>query len=184
MKKTLVLSLSLGVAAAAVAATASARQSQPAPAAKPAMSPAAQEAINVARFKEATSEARRKLFAAGMSNLTAQQLETFWAVYADYEKEKNAITSARVDLAKKYVDMYQNIADSEIAPLVNQSADLQKKSTDLRVKYFGIYSQKINARAAGRFALIDDYITTAMRLGILDQLPIPTDSAAAAPANK
>ena len=41
------------------------------------------------------------------------------------------------------------------------------------MKYFGIYSQKLNPRAAGHFALIEDYITTAGRLALLDQLPLP-----------
>jgi hypothetical protein len=176
MKKALVLSLLVGVAASALA-----QQAQPAaqaaPQAKPmSMSPAAQEAVNVARFKMALTDARRKLFGAAMSNLTPTQLETFWAVYADFEKEKDAIAAARVDLAKKYVDSYTSLSDADIASLVNDASTLQKKTTDLRLKYFGIYSQKLNAKAAGRFALVDDYITTAARLSLLDQLPLPGDA--------
>jgi hypothetical protein len=173
MKKALVLSLLVGVAGSALA-----QQAQPAaqaaPQAKPAsMSPAAQEAVNVARFKMALTDARRKLFGAAMSDLTPTQLEAFWAVYADFEKEKDALASARVDLAKKYVDSYTSLSDADITSLASDAAALQKKGIDLRLKYFGIYSQKLNARAAGRFALVDDYITTAGRLNLLDQLPIP-----------
>jgi hypothetical protein len=170
MKKVLVLSLAAGIAAAAQG-----QQAQPAPAAKPAAAaPASQEALNVARYKMALTDARRKLFAAGMSELTPQQLETFWGVYADFEKEKDAITGARVDLAKKYADNFQNVSDADITALVTESANLQKKTTDLRVKYYGILSQKLNSHAAGRFTLIDDYTTTAARLNLLNQLPIPT----------
>ncbi len=125
----------------------------------------------------ALTDARRKLFAAGMSELTPQQLETFWGVYGEYEKEKDALLSSRVDLAKKYADNFQNLSDADITGLVTESANLQKKNTDLRVKYYGIMSQKLNAHAAGRFALIDDYTTTAGRLNLLNQLPIPTGDA-------
>jgi hypothetical protein len=171
MKKVLVLSLAAGIAAAS--AQAQSGQSAPAPQAKPAATSAAgQEALNIARYKMALTDARRKLFAAGMNELTPQQLETFWGVYADFEKEKDAIAAARVDLAKKYVDSYTSLSDTDIASLVNESASLQKKGVDLRVKYFGILSQKLNAHAAGRFALIDDYTTTAARLNLLNQLPI------------
>jgi hypothetical protein len=171
MKKVLVLALAAGLAAA----SARGQQSQPAAAqSKPAASPAGQEALNIARYKMALTDARRKLFAAGMSDLTPQQLEVFWGVYADFEKEKDAISAARVDLAKKYVDSYTSLADADIASLVNESAALQKKGVDLRVKYFGILSQKLNGHAAGRFSLIDDYTTTAARLNLLNQLPIPT----------
>jgi hypothetical protein len=174
MKKILVLSLAAGIAAAAQG-----QQSAPAPQARPAATTAAgQEALNVTRYKMALTDARRKLFAAGMSDLTPQQLEAFWGVYGDFEKEKDALAYARVDLAKKYVDSYTSLSDSDIAGLVNDSASLQKKGIDLRVKYFGILSQKISAHAAGRFALIDDYTTTAARLNLLNQLPIPTGEAA------
>jgi hypothetical protein len=169
MKKVLVLSLAAGIAAAAQG-----QQAQPAPQAKPAMSAADQQALNLERYKMALTDARKKLFAAGMSELSPQQLEVFWGVYADFQKEKDAITGARIDLAKKYADNFQNVSDADITALVTESANLQKKTTDLRVKYYGILSQKLNAHAAGRFTLIDDYTTTAGRLNLLNQLPIPT----------
>ena len=170
MKKVLVLSLAAGLAAA----SARGQQAQ----SNPPVSASGQEALNVARYKMALTDARRKLFAAGMSELTPQQLETFWGVYADFEKEKDAITGARVDLAKKYADTYNSLSDTDISSLLNDSAALQKKTIDLRMKYYGILSQKLNAHAAGRFALIDDYTTTAARLNLLNQLPIPTGDAA------
>lgn len=132
------------------------------------------------RFKMALTDQRRKLFAAAMSNLTAQQLETFWSVYSGYEEEKNAITSARMDLAKEYVDTYtgaKGIDEAGIAKIVNEMGALQKKTIDLRMKYFGIYSQKLDGKAAGRFALVDDYITTAWRLNLLERIPLPGDEA-------
>jgi hypothetical protein len=167
MKKVLALSLAAGIAAASAGAQQSSSTQQPG------ASAANQDTSNT-RYKMALSDARKKLFAAGMSELTPQQLETFWGVYGDFEKEKDAITSARVDLAKKYADNFQNLSDADITGLVTDSANLQKKTTDLRVKYYGILKDKINAHAAGRFALIDDYTTTAARLNLLSQLPIPT----------
>jgi hypothetical protein len=95
MKKAFALAL---VFSAAVAGGALAEQ--PAMHAKP----AARDPHDVASYKLAITDAYRKLFAAGMSNLTPEQLQTFWAVYADYEKEKSTIVSARTDLAKKYVE--------------------------------------------------------------------------------
>ena len=164
MKKALVLSLLVGVAAAA-----SAQQAQPAPAA-----PARQ--VDMGKFKMAVTEARRKLFAAGMSNLTPQQLETFWGVYSDYEKEKDAITAARMDLLRRYVEGFSTLTDTDITKMVGEAAASQKSNVDLGMKYFGIYSQKLNAQIAGRFFLIDDYITTALRLQLLDQLPLLGDA--------
>ncbi|HYX21631.1 MAG TPA: hypothetical protein VFA98_12375 [Thermoanaerobaculia bacterium] len=180
MKKILVLSLAAGVAAA----SASAQQSSAPSGQSNSMTAQPSGDLNMQRYKMALSDARKKLFAAGMSDLTPQQLEAFWAVYADFEKEKNALTTQRLDLAKKYADNFQNVSDSEITSLLTQSSDLQKKTVDLRMKYYGILSQKINAHAAGRFALIDDYTTTAARLNLLNQLPIPTGDGAQPASSK
>ena len=174
MKKVLVLSLAAGIAAASAQAQARCGMGQP-------QTNAQSNATdtNNTRYKMALSDARKKLFAAGMSELTPQQLEVFWSVYADFETEQNSVTSARVDLARKYADNFQSLSDADITGLVTDSANLQKKTTDLRVKYYGILRDKINAHAAGRFALIDDYTTTAGRLNLLSQLPIPTGDASA-----
>jgi len=168
MNKAFALSLCLS---AVVAGGVGAEQAKPAP----------RDPQTVAAYKQAITETYRKLFAAGMSNLTPEQLQTFWAVYPDYEKEKNTIVSARTELAKKYVEAYASeggLQDSELTQIVNDAANYQKKNTDLRLKYFGIYSQKINVKAAARFALIDDYITTAIRMNLLGQIPLPGEEAA------
>jgi hypothetical protein len=135
---------------------------------------------DLARYNLASTDARRRLFAAAMSSLTPEQLKTFWVVYADYEREKDAIAMARTDLAKKYLDMYIDEGGpeaSDLAQIVDDAGELQKKNTDLRLKYFRIYSQKLNPRAAARFALIDDYETTAIRLDLFHKLPLPANVA-------
>ena len=163
---------------AAFAATIPILAQQAPPSAKPAVHAGAHQPVDLDRFKEALTDARRKLFAAAMSNLSAEQLQAFWAVYADYEKEKDAITSSRMDLAKKYVESFASttgLAEADISEIVSEMGALQHKTIDLRLKYFEIYRGKIDAKAAGRFALVDDYITTAWRLDLLDQVPFPGD---------
>jgi len=150
---------------------AAAQQSQPPPA------PSGTPVVDTTKFRMAVSEERRKLFGAGMSYLPAAQLQTFWSVYGDFEKEQDAITAARIDIVRRYIQNIDALTDAQITSLVNESADAQKKTTELRQKYFGIYSQKIDVRAAGHFALLDDFVTTAMRLQLLSSLPVPMENA-------
>jgi hypothetical protein len=165
MKKTFTLTLCLS---AILAGAVDAEQAKPAP----------RDPQKIAAYKQAITETYRKLFAAGMSNLTPEQLQTFWTVYGDYEKEKSAIVSARTDLAKKYVEAYASeggLQDAELTQIVSDAANYQKKNTDLRLKYFKIYSEKINVKTAARFALIDDFVATAVRMDLLGHLPMPTE---------
>ena len=166
MKKTLLVPVLL----AALAGSAAAQEAQ---------SGAAQAApsVDTAKFRMAISQEKRKLFGAGMNYLSAEKLQTFWAIYADFEKEQDAITAARLDIVRRYLQNVDSLTDAQITSLVTDSADAQKKTTELRMKYFGIYSQKIDVRAAGHFALIDDFVTTALRVQLLSQLPIPVEGA-------
>jgi hypothetical protein len=162
MKKLLVAILLVGIAGAAKAQ----------PAQTPSGETATSDAVNMEKLKNALTEKRRQLYAQGMSDLSPQQLEAFWGVYGDFEKDKNANMAARMNLVKSYFDKFSTLSDADVTKMIHEAAELQKQGTDLRMKYFGILSQKINAKAAARFALIDDYLTTIWRLSILDNLPI------------
>jgi len=166
MKKFLVLFLLLGIAASAAAQQPAAGSAQKA--ALPELSPSD---VDMAKLQNALSTKRRELFAAGMGGLTAQQQETFWAVYADFEKERDTVMSSRLNLLRKYTENFATLTDADIVKMVNESAELQKATLDLRMKYFGILNGKLGAKAAGRFAHIDDYLTTLMRLAMLDNMP-------------
>ena len=170
MKKVLVLSLAAGIAAAAAAG------SRPQPGTvEPRWRPAEPGGLNIARYKMALTDARKQALRGRHERADAAAArDVLGRLRATSRRRRTRSPAARVDLAKKYADNFQNVSDADITSLVTDSANLQKKTIDLRVKYYGILSQKINAHAAGRFALIDDYTTTAARLNLLNQLPIPT----------
>lgn len=165
MRKVLSLFLLLGVAAAAAA------QQPQGQAPKGSMPELSKSDIDMAKLENALSKKRRELFAAGMGGLSADQQQTFWAVYGDFEKERDANMSSRLALLKKYTDNFASLTDADIVKMVNESAEIQKQTLDLRMKYFGILTQKLGAKSAARFAHIDDYLTTLFRLGMLDNMP-------------
>jgi uncharacterized protein len=155
---------------AAVAAVAAAQQAA-SPASKAAMPELSKSDVDMAKLEQALSTKRRELFAAGMGGLSADQMQTFWGVYADFEKERDAVASARLSLLKSYTDKFATLSDADVVKMVNESAEIQKQTLEVRMKYFGILNQKLGAKAAGRFAHIDDYLTTIGRLAILDNMP-------------
>jgi hypothetical protein len=113
-----------------------------------------------------------------MSGLSAEQLQTFWGIYADYEKDKNELAAARLEMVTKFAESFagaSGLSNDDITAAVRHGATLQKGLVDLRLKYFDILSTRIDPRAAGRFALTDDYVSTAVRLDWLNQIPFPGD---------
>ena len=178
MKKAVALILFLGTAAPAAAQT-PASTSTPAATEEPEI---VRADLDMAKLEQALSTKRREIVSAAMGGLTADQMKTFWSVYADFEKEKDAIMSARLGLLKKYTDTFSTLSDADVTKMVQDSAGLQKQLIDVRMKYFDILNKKLGAKAAGRFVHVDDYLTTIGRLAMLDNMPalqIP-----AAPATK
>jgi len=172
MKKVLALSLLLGVAAAARAQQAASQKPASGGAQQASSMPELQpKDVDMAKLQHALSTKRRELVAAAMGGLSADQMQTFWAVYGDFEKERDANMSDRLALLKKYSENYATLSDADIVKMANESAAIQKQTLDLRMKYFGILNQKLGAKAAGRFAHIDDYLSTLFRLSMLDGMP-------------
>jgi hypothetical protein len=185
MKKTLVVMLLAGLAATCAMGSLFAAQQAAVPKA-PQTAQRGPSPEDEERYMTALSSARRKLFAESMNSLSAPQLETFWGIYADYEKDKNALAVARVEVLKKFADSFghaEGLSDADVTAAISDMAALQKKLIDNRMKYFDILSRRIDAKTAGRFALTDDYVTTAVRLDWLNQVPFPGDEGQqAAPA--
>jgi hypothetical protein len=154
----------LGVTLAAALAALPAIAQQPASAAPP--------GIDTAQLKDALTQGRRQLFSAGMGQLPPKELETFWAIYGDFEKERGGIMDQRMTLLKDYATKYKTMAPSDATGWINTIAKLQIDEVNLRKKYTDVVSQKISPAAGARFWQIDDYISTAAKLDILDNVPL------------
>jgi hypothetical protein len=127
-------------------------------------------------LQQALTEGRRKLFSAGM-NLSPKEFETFWGIYGDFEKEKEALDASRGAILKTVAERYGKATGSEAMAVVNESAQLQQKEIALRKKYADLLGQRVSPSAGVRFWQIDDYITTALRLDVLDDIPLFREAA-------
>jgi len=165
MKKALALSVLLGVAAAASA------QQKTAQAQTGDMPELSKTDVDLTKLNQALTTKRRELYAQGMAGLSPEQQQTFWGIYGEFEKEKQANMAARLGLLKRYTEGFATLTDADIVKMATEANEIQKTSADMRMKYFNIINQKLGAKAAGRFYHIDDYLTTILRLSILDNMP-------------
>ena len=169
MKKALALSVLLGVAAAASAQQPATSAQQPAQ--KADMPELSKSDVDLNKLNQALTTKRRELYAQGMAGLSPEQQQTFWGIYGQFEKEKEQNMSARLGLLKRYTEGFATLSDADIVKMANEANEIQKTSAELRMKYFNMINSKLGAKAAGRFYHIDDYLTTILRLSILDNMP-------------
>jgi len=138
-------------------------------------SPAA-PTVDVARLTTALSAERRRAFMVGMQ-LTPMQDTAFWPIFEKFETERRVVSERMVRMVQQYAQAYPNVGEPQSWDLVVGTADAERELVAIRHKYAEDVKKKISARASLRFYLLDDYLTTAVRLGVLDDLPVISTTA-------
>ena len=126
--------------------------------------------LNSQRAAEVLSSARRDVIEQAMG-LTMEQKDAFWSIYNEYEKERLPLTQEALQMVENYVKNFTTMPKEEIVKMMNASSANQKKIVDVRTKYAGEMAKKIGPEVGVRFYQIDDYLSTAARLDVLDDIP-------------
>ncbi|HEY7575510.1 MAG TPA: hypothetical protein VIB08_10130 [Thermoanaerobaculia bacterium] len=137
-----------------------------------AQAPAASAGVDTEQLKQALTKGRRELFSAGMGSLSAPNLEKFWAIYGEYEKERTAIIDQRMGLLKDYATKYKTMQPEDATGWVDKLAKIGTDEITLRKKYADQIGKQISPAAAARFWQIDDYITSAAKIDVMDNIPL------------
>ena len=139
-----------------------------------AQAPAAQASagIDTEQLKQAVTKGRRELFSAGMGSLEPAELEKFWGIYGEYEKERTTIIDQRMSLLKDYATKYKTMQAADATNWLNSLAKIGTEEITLRKKYADMVAKQISPAAATRFWQIDDYVTSAAKINVMDNIPL------------
>ena len=146
------------------------------PATQQATAVGAAPTVDVTRLTTALSAERRRAFMVGMQ-LTPAQDTTFWPIFEKFESERRVVSERMVRIVQQYAQAYPNVADDQAWQMVTGTADAEKELVAIRQKASDEVKKKINGRAALRFYILDDYLTTAVRLSVLDDMPVVSTTA-------
>jgi hypothetical protein len=103
------------------------------------------------------------------------QKDMFWNIYADYDRQRAEVTGQTLRLLRDYVTSYETLTNEQAAKMMDEAARIADKQVKLRRKYAHEISKKLGGRVGARFYQIDDYLSTAARLELLDQIPFVGD---------
>jgi hypothetical protein len=119
---------------------------------------------------QALGEARRRTFEHAME-LKKTDKEVFWAIYGDFEKEKNGLDDRAMKVLSGYLANHAALTNEQSLRLISEWDELQQQQMALRMKYFNILSEKLSGVTAARFYQVDEYVTAAAKVDLLDNLP-------------
>lgn len=125
-------------------------------------------------IRYAVTSERRAIFTAAMEDLltTPDAKSAFWDVYNAFEKDREAVTDARMNIIAEYAKNFLTMSEMKVKELLKSSYKTQSKELALRKKYAGQLAKKVNATVAGRFWQVDDFIASAVKISILSNVPL------------
>jgi hypothetical protein len=126
--------------------------------------------LNTDRARQVLSTARRDIIEATM-DLTDAQKDSFWTIYDQYEKERAPSSERQIQLIQTYTTDFSTLTNDQMMKMVKEASSNQKRQIDLRTKYAEQMAKKVDPKVGARFYQIDDYITTAVRMDVLDNIP-------------
>lgn len=101
---------------------------------------------------------------------TAQQ-DAFWKLYDDYETQRKELGRQRIDLLTQYADHYLDMTGEQADQWTKKVMELQRKTDNLIFLYYNKVKLISDGIVATQFYQIENYILTAIRMKILQNVP-------------
>jgi len=105
-------------------------------------------------------------------DLTETQGKAFWPIYDEYEAESNALNERFLTLINEYAAKYDTLTDAEALAMLEERLTIDRKRTELRIKYSEMVSKVLPGKQALRFAQLDARIRNMQMNNLYSVLPL------------
>ncbi len=99
------------------------------------------------------------------------QKDAFWKLYDEYETQRKELGKQRIALLAQYADQYLTMTSEQADVWTKKVIELQKKTDNLIVTYYGKVKLVSDGIVATQFYQIENYILTAIRAEVLEAIP-------------
>jgi hypothetical protein len=113
----------------------------------------------------------KKSVVADFVQLTDTQKGAFWKLYDEYETSRKELGKQRIELLKQYADQYLTMTSEQADAWTKKVMGLQKQTDNLIAVYYNKVKLISNGIVATQFYQIENYILTAIRMQLLQNVP-------------
>lgn len=99
------------------------------------------------------------------------QKDAFWKLYDEYETQRKVLGKERIALLKEYADTYLTMTPEQADAWTKKVMELQKKTDNLITTYYAKVKAISDGIVATQFYQIENYILTAIRMQLLQNIP-------------
>jgi len=101
------------------------------------------------------------------------QADAFWAIYDEYEIARKELGKKRIELFDQYVSNYDKLNNESADTWTAEVIALGKATDKLLVTYYKKVKKATNPVVALQFYQLEGYIVSAIRVSVLEALPLP-----------
>ena len=98
--------------------------------------------------------------------------DLFWSIYDEYEEKRKELGKKRIDLLHNYADNYLTLTDEKTNELIEQMISLRNQIDKLINSYYNKAKKESGAKVAAQFYQFEYYILMAIRLTIMEEIPL------------
>ena len=114
----------------------------------------------------------KKEISSQLITLTEENKETFWSIYDQYETERKAIGQNRIALLTKYAEMYADIDEENVTPLVKESMAIRADADKLVKTYYNKIYKEVGHVPAAQFYQLEHYFMSEINVAIYSNVPM------------
>jgi hypothetical protein len=122
-------------------------------------------------FIQAALGMEKKSVVASFVKPSETQKDAFWKLYDEYETQRKNLGKQRIELLNQYAEQYLTMTSEQADAWTKKVIDLQKKTDALIVTYYGKVKAISDGLVATQFYQIENYILTAIRAQVLENVP-------------
>jgi hypothetical protein len=123
-------------------------------------------------YFQAIFGSEKKAIVASFIELEGEAGDAFWNLYDEYEAERKELGKNRVALLEKYAESYQGISDEETDAMMAEMSKQMKATDRLIDTYYKKIRKVSGAKAAAQFFHLEHFFLAAIRVSILDSIPV------------
>ena len=115
---------------------------------------------------------QRQLYTQKIMELTPQEKEAFWSLYAEYESGLSKIRGERIKLATSYLQRHGNLSDAEALNMLNEKLRIDGDELKFKQAYVAKFMQVLPVRKVVRFYQAEHRFDTAASAELYRNIPL------------
>ena len=113
----------------------------------------------------------KKAIVSEYMTLNAEQGAKFWSLYDAYENDRKILGAERLNLLEGYTNNYASLDDKQALDITSKLIGLNGRYIKFQQKYLKKFSGAIGGLQTAKFFQLENYLETAIRLTLQDELP-------------